>query len=199
MAPWVMTSTAGSPIDVDESVALEEGTVVTVRSIVPEDAAALVAFHRLLSDRTVFLRYFYPHRDLGSGEVAHLTRVDGRDRLALVAECEGQLVAVGRYERTPGGTDAEVAFVVADAFQHLGLGTTLLRRLAGAARDVGITTFSAEVLTENSSMLAVFHRSGFPATSSVDCGTVLLRMKIGLDGAQDGTLQTSRVPPPSGT
>jgi GNAT superfamily N-acetyltransferase len=195
-----MTTTADPPIRSVESITLAEGVTVTLRPIAPQDAAALVEFHRLLSDRTVFLRYFYPHRLLGVEEVEHLTRLDGRDRLALVVECAGQLVAVGRYDRSPGRPEAEVAFVVADAFQHRGLGTLLLRRLARAARPVGITTFSAEVLTENSRMLALFHESGFVTTSSVECGTVHLQMAIGLESeGQPGTCHTSRVPPPSGT
>jgi GNAT superfamily N-acetyltransferase len=194
-----MTTTSGRSIGSAEFLTLAEGVEVALRPIAPEDAAALVEFHRLLSDRTVFLRYFYPHRVLGVDEVDHLTRLDGRDRLALVVEHAGQLVAVGRYDRTPGRPEAEVAFVVADAFQHRGLGTLLLRRLARAARLVGITTFSAEVLTENSRMLALFHETGFVTTSSVECGTVHLQMAIGLESdAQLGTRHTSRVPPPSG-
>ena len=93
-----------------------------------------------------------------------------------------------------------MAFVVADAFQHRGLGRVLLQRLAQAARVVGLTTFTAEVLTENSRMLARFHESGFPSRSSVECGTVHLQMEIGLEpDGQAGTRQISFVPPPSGT
>ena len=195
-----MLNAASPPIGGAESLTLADGVVVTLRPITPADGAALVEFHRLLSDRTVFLRYFYPHRALGADEVDHLTRLDGRDRLALVVECAGQLVAVGRYDRSPGRTDAEVAFVVADAFQHRGLGRVLLQRLAQAARVVGLTTFTAEVLTENSRMLALFHESGFPTRSSVECGTVHLQMAIGLEpDVQEGTRQTNFVPPPSGT
>jgi GNAT superfamily N-acetyltransferase len=194
-----MTTTADPPIGAAESITLVEGVVVTLRLMAPADAAALVEFHRLLSDRSVFLRYFYPHRLLAATEVEHLTQLDGRDRLALVVECAGALVAVGRYDRAPGRPEAEVAFVVADAFQHRGLGTLLLRRLAQAARLVGITTFSAEVLTENSRMLALFHASGYVTKSSVECGTVHLEMVLGLEPeAQHGTCQTSPVPPPSG-
>ena len=105
---------------------------ISVRPITPGDADALEVFHRRLSQRSVYLRYFYPHPVLGAREIAHLTHVDGRDRLALVVEHDGELVAVGRYDRIPGSEDAEVAFVVADAFQHRGIGTLLLRRLAEA-------------------------------------------------------------------
>jgi GNAT superfamily N-acetyltransferase len=194
-----MTKLAAPPIGLDESLTLTDGVVVTLRPMIPEDGEGLIEFHRQLSDHTIFLRYFYPHRVLGTEEIQHLTRLDGRDRVALVVECDGKLVAVGRYDRSTGSTEAEVAFVVADAFQRRGLGTVLLQRLATAARLVGIATFSADVLTENSKMLAVFHESGFATTSSIECGTVHLQMAIGRDGdTQVGTLQTGHVPPPSG-
>ena len=198
--PWTVAKRAASSIGLYESFTLVEGVDVILRPIVPDDRERLVEFHRQLSDRTIFLRYFYPHRVLGVEEVKHLTLLDGRDRAALVVDHDGTLVAVGRYERLAGSSEAEVAFVVADAFQHCGLGSVLLQRLATVARLAGITTFSADVLTENSKMLAVFRESGFATTSSVDCGTVHLQMTIG--GGRDtqvGTDQTSFVPPPSGT
>jgi GNAT superfamily N-acetyltransferase len=184
-----------------EPLTLVGGPVVTLRPIVAGDAGSLVEFHRDLSDRTIFLRYFYPHRVLASAEIERLTRLDGRDRVALVVESDGKLVGVGRYERAAGSAVAEVAFVVADAFQHRGLGTILLQRLATAARSAGIDTFTADVLTENWKMLAVFHASGFATTSSIECGTVHLHMNIGrgAEGQVVGTDQTSRVPPPPGT
>ena len=48
----------------------------------------------------------------------------------------------GRYDRLPGTSEAEVAFVVADEHQGRGLGTLLLEHLAAAARERGITRSS---------------------------------------------------------
>ena len=93
-------------------------------------------------------------------------------------ECEGTLVAVGRYDRLPESTEAEVAFVVADSFQHHGLGTLLLDELAAAAWVRSITVFVASTLAENRSMLDVFHHSGFVVTSRNDHETILLRFNL---------------------
>ena len=151
---------------------------VTVRAITPADAEALVRFHGHLSPRAITLRYFYPHLQLGAEEVAHLTAVDGQDRVALVVEREGELIAVGRYDRLNDPSLAEVAFVVADNFQHHGIATMLLQRLAGRAQEVGITHLMAAVMGNNSEMLSVFHHTGFPMESHVECGTVELKMSI---------------------
>jgi GNAT superfamily N-acetyltransferase len=192
-----------SPVDeagAEAPEVLVDDILLTVRPISPEDAGALQAFHAHLSSQTIYLRYFYPHHILSASEIEHLTRVDGVDRLALVVEHDGQLVAVGRYDRLAESGEAEVAFVVADEFQHHGIGTFLLQRLADAARSVGIVCLTAEVLAENHTMLDVFFGSGFPIDSTHDCGVVELRLSIDQasnPGAQPGTHHETRVPPPS--
>ena len=101
-----------------------------VRPIRPDDAPRLVAFHNDLLPRSVFLRFFTFHTELSPKEVERFTCVDYVNRLALVAEIEDRLIAVGRYDSAPGDTEAEVAFVVADDFQHHGIGALLLDELA---------------------------------------------------------------------
>jgi GNAT superfamily N-acetyltransferase len=167
-----------STVVAGEVVALGDRTTATIRPIAPGDAAALVRFHAHLSPASITLRYFYPHLELGAAEVAHLTDVDGQDRVALVVERDGELLAVGRYDRLSDRTQAEVAFVVADAFQHQGIATMLLRRLATRAKAAGISFLVAEVLVGNKPMLSVFHATGYPTESTIACGTVELRMSI---------------------
>ncbi len=151
----------------------------SVRPIAATDAAALLRFHARLSPRSVHLRYLYPHLELASAEVTHLTCVDGINRAAYVIEHDGEIIAVGRYDRLEDPCSAEVAFVVADEFQDRGLGTTLLERLTETARRVGIGEFKASVLAENSAMLAVFHGAGFPTTQIRTYDVIELTMEIG--------------------
>src|ERR1019366_6400557 len=125
-----------------------------------------------------FLRFFSFHPELSPKEVEHFTCVDYVNRLALVAESEDRLIAVGRYDSAPGETEAEVAFVVADEFQHHGIGALLLDELARAAWERGIVSFRAETLSENRAMLDVFHHSGFSVSSSVEYGAVTLHFPI---------------------
>ncbi|HSZ36755.1 MAG TPA: GNAT family N-acetyltransferase [Acidimicrobiales bacterium] len=149
-----------------------------VRPIRPADAPQLVELHARLSPRSVYLRFFSPHPNLSDAELTRFTEVDYEDRLALVATVRGRLVAVARYDRPPGAPEAEVAFVVDDAYQHHGVGSELLDELADAARARGVTAFRAETLAENRGMLDVFHHAGFPVTSGIESGTVTLRFPI---------------------
>lgn len=120
-----------------------------------------MTFHDHLSDETIYRRFFGIHPHLSPAEVERFTTVDYRDRLALVAEIDGRLAAVARYDRFPGTDRAEVAFVVADAYQQHGLGTLLLARLTDAARQRGIAVFEAATLGRNQLMREVFRHAGF--------------------------------------
>jgi GNAT superfamily N-acetyltransferase len=168
------------PRHLERDVVSDAGTLYHLRPIRPDDAPRLIAFHRHLGARSVYLRFFSFHSELSAEEAEHFVRVDHVNRLALVAELDGRLIAVGRFESGPGETEAEVAFVVSDEFQHHGIGSVLLDELAGAARARGIVSFRADTLTENRAMLNVFHHAGFPITSNFDFGTVTVRFPIAL-------------------
>jgi acetyl coenzyme A synthetase (ADP forming)-like protein len=156
-----------------------DGTVVRIRPIRPDDAAALVEFHGRLSPDTVHLRFFSAHPRLSAREVDRFTVVDYHDRLALVVEIDAALVAVGRYDATDRDGEAEVAFVVADAYHHRGVGTLLLEHLAVAARARGIRGFVADTLAHNGPAMAMFRAAGFRVTSDrVDLGVVQVTFPI---------------------
>jgi GNAT superfamily N-acetyltransferase len=169
---------AGYPAELERDVVTLAGEVVRVRPIRPGDAPALVAFHAGLSARTVYLRFFGVHPLLADREVERFTHVDYRDRLALVVETGCRLVAVGRYDRVTGTDEAEVAFVVDDAYQHQGLGTLLADELAAAGWARGIRALVADTLADNAGMIEVFHGLGLPTTSSFDSGVVRMRLPI---------------------
>ncbi|MCL2393796.1 MAG: GNAT family N-acetyltransferase [Acidimicrobiaceae bacterium] len=166
------------PAELAGDVVLLDGTPASIRPIRPEDAAALVAFHEHLSAETVYRRFFGIHPHLTPREVERFTHVDYRDRLAIVAEIDHLLAAVARYDRLPGTDRAEVAFVVADAYQHHGLGTLLLTRLVAAARDRGVTSFEAETLERNRLMREVFRHAGFPCEEHDVDGVVVVTFPI---------------------
>jgi len=141
-------------------VLLSDGSTASIRQAHPGDEAALTAFHARLSERTVVLRFFNPWRVTGEF-VERLTHFDGIDACCLVAERNDTIVAVAEYDRIAGQPDAEVAFVIDDAYQGRGLGTLLLEHLAGVARRHGIKRFVADTLAENHRMLQVFKDVGF--------------------------------------
>jgi GNAT superfamily N-acetyltransferase len=183
-----------------QSIELFDGMPAILRPILPGDAEALLRFHANLSPATVHRRFFGYHPILTIDEVRRFTHVDGTDRVAFVVSTSSELIAVGRYERDGTAPEAEVAFVVADAYQRHGLGSLLFERLAQRARVFGIERFTAETLAENGAMLAVFRDSGYPLRSTVGAGVVDVTLDIGALSSnvlspQPGTDHASSVPP----
>jgi GNAT superfamily N-acetyltransferase len=166
------------PEELQADVELASGATLHLRPIRSDDAEKLVKFHAQLSFNSIYCRYFSLHPVLSTIEVKHFTQVDYVNRLALVVEDGNELVAVGRYDRCPESSSAEVAFVVRDDYQHLGLGHRLLDALAEAAWERGITDFSAETMSSNHDMLSVFRHSGFPVTTSSEFNEISVHFSI---------------------
>lgn len=155
-----------------------ENVHLHLRPIRPDDREKLSCFHSKLSADSIYRRYFSLHPQLSPLELAHLTQVDYVDRLALVVESGDEIIAVARYERYPGTDEAEVAFIVADTYQHHGLGHLMLYHLADAAWARGITTFLAETLATNREMMSVFLTSGYPVTTRYQDQEIMVRLSI---------------------
>jgi GNAT superfamily N-acetyltransferase len=166
------------PKGLEADVEIRGGRTLTLRPIRVDDEENLLAFHAHLSADSVYRRYFSFHPELARHEVHHLTHVDYDSRLALVIEDGDDIVGVARYERRHDTSEAEVAFVVRDDYQHLGLGRRLFASLAVAARSRGVTIFTAETLCRNHDMISVFRHSGFPVTSSISAGEISVRISI---------------------
>jgi hypothetical protein len=88
---------------------------------------------------------------------------------------------------------AEIAFAIADATQHNGLGTILLSQLSGAAEQARIAVLSAEVLPQNHRMLHVFRDCGFPLTTRTLPGAVLVELATSRSSATPDAVQPSQV------
>ena len=92
-----------------------------------------------------------------------------------------QIVGGGRYLRIGEAGDggrAEVAFLVDDAHQGLGIGSRLFRHLVAIARALGIAQFEADVLPANEGMLRLFSRSGLPVSRTVTPDAVHLTIDL---------------------
>ena len=134
-------------------VRLRSGREVTIRSIRPDDGARLQAAYDRLSPQSKYQRFLSPKPHLTNADVRFLVQIDGVDHVAMVATAVGDpelILGVARFVRLsedPG--TAEFAVVIGDPFQHEGLATELLGRLARAATDRGIARFRATMLAAN--------------------------------------------------
>jgi acetyltransferase len=160
---------------------MKDGNEVTIRPIRPEDEPLMAKFHETLSDRSVYLRYFCSLSLSRRVQHERLLRIcfgDYDREMALVAELtdpstgERRILAVGRMNRLHAGNEAEVAVLVSDQYQKLGLGNELLRRVVQIARDEKLSRVSAEMLTDNVAMRAITKHLGFRVRASDDLTSV---------------------------
>ncbi len=156
----------------ETDVVLSDGGTVKIRPIVPDDAPLIESLHASLSAETIYFRFFSPVKKLSETMLYRFVNVDYSDRMAFVAILREEIIAVSRYERLPGRSEAEVAFLVSDAHQGRGLGSIMLEMLAARASEAGITRFIAETLPENQKMLRVFHGAGYKDSRSYQDGVV---------------------------
>ena len=157
---------------------LSDGHTVAIRPIKPSDAPRIEALHSRLSPETIYFRFFTPLPRLSPPMLSRFVNVDYDDRMALVALLGDDIIAVARYDRLPGSSSAEVAFLVDDAHQGRGIATIMLEFLVESAREAGISTFIADTLPENMRMLRVFRDAGFEDSRSFQDGVIRVRFDI---------------------
>jgi acetyltransferase len=164
----------------------KDGKDVVIRPIRPEDEPMMIEFHKKLSERSVYLRYFQPLKLTQRTAHERLTRtcfIDYNREMALVAERkneagEPEILAVGRLSKLHGRDEAELAAVATDAAQHKGLGTELYRRLIEFARDEKLKLVVSNMLPENREMRAVCVKHGFKMFSDLEDNMIRAELEL---------------------
>jgi RimJ/RimL family protein N-acetyltransferase len=161
--------------------ALRDGRRVEIRALRPDDRDGLLAAAGRSSAQSLYRRFFAVRRGFTEREIAFFSNVDFVDHVALVAVVEEDgrpvIVGSGRYVVTQPG-QAEVAFAVIDQYQGQGIGAALMRHLAAIARATGLRELTAEILPDNSPMLKVFEKSGFPLTTKRESRVVHVTLRL---------------------
>lgn len=162
---------------------LSDGRDFTIRPIRPEDAEMEQQFVRQLSDESKYFRFMHRVHELTQKMLVRFTQIDYDYEMALIAvtENEGQEqeLGVARYVTNPDGRSCEFALVIADQWQHHGIGQRLMRQLIEIARNRGLESMQGEVLSGNSRMLKLvrllgFHINGVPDDYRVKCVKLIL-------------------------
>lgn len=145
-------------------VRLANGALLQLRPVSPEDLGALQLWFGTVSPESRYLRFHGNFSSLSDAHWRHLTVVDGTDRLGLLALIDDQVVGIGhvvRVEESPH--TGEIALLVSDRHQRLGIGGALRDRLTHAAGSVGITRLVAHVLPNNQAMRRLLAAGSFKA------------------------------------
>jgi GNAT superfamily N-acetyltransferase len=141
---------------------LKSGKTLHFRPLLPSDEFAYRNFFYSLQEDTIYYRFFYQMK-LFSHEVIQKqwASVDYRKNMSMIGLVQKaghqEIVAIGTYAQEDD-TNAEVAFVVREDFQGMGIASYLLEILEGIARENDYRRFTATVLKDNQAMLNVFRK-----------------------------------------
>ena len=151
---------------------------LTVREITIDDIERLRRMFNRLSPDSVYRRFFSPIHEPSRSALLWLTSVDHAHRDAIVALDGDEIVAVARYDGRAGTNRAEIAVTVEDAWQRLGVGGRLTKRLALRAAEQGIESFEAVVQPDNRPALGLLRKLSPDAAVRFDQGEYAASMPL---------------------
>jgi ribosomal protein S18 acetylase RimI-like enzyme len=160
---------------------LRDGRTIEIRALHKDDRDDMLAAVGRTSGSSLQRRFFAVRRGFSDAEIAFFMNIDFDKHVALVAllleDGRPAIVGGGRYVLVKDD-EAELAFLVIDAYQGQGIGRLLMKHLIAIARKKGLRALTAEVLPENAAMLRLFRNFGFRAVPQHDFSAVHLVLEL---------------------
>ena len=168
------------PEGFETTMATKDGSELIVRPIRPTDEEMLGDMFYDLSDQTIINRFFSMLKSMPHRKLQQFCCIDYDSEMSLVALTkEGvkqKVVGIGSYYLNPATHRAEIAFMMADAWQGKGIGTFMMQELVKIAKSKKIKGFTAEVMRDNVAMIALMHKAGVEPKSTIVDGSYLFTM-----------------------
>jgi acetyltransferase len=165
--PRVRMALAPYPVELERTITLDDGTILAVRPVRPDDAPRYVENFRMMDQDDIRSRFFTILRELPPTMLARLTQIDYERELALIAEQPrggddpNGIYGIVRLTSLPDGARAEFGIIVRSDWKGRGLGTALMRMIIAYARERSIALIEGSVLRENQVMLDLAEDLGF--------------------------------------
>lgn len=171
------------PMNIATEHIFRDGLKVRFRAIKPSDEEDMRRLFYRFSDQTVYRRFFYPIRTMPHHKMQQYVNIDYSQVMSVVALVgepgEGTIIAEARYARDEKSAYGDVAFVVEENYQGLGIASYLYEMLIRLAKERGLKGFTAQVLQTNKGMMKVFEKGHLPITARLKDG--LYRLEIPFD------------------
>ncbi len=145
--------------------ALRNGTEVLLRPIKPEDEPMWLEMFQSFSEESIRYRFFQMLKDTPHEVRVRYCNIDYDREMAIVAEMlEGgkrKILGVSRLSFEPDNKNSEMAFIVGDNWQNLGLGTKMVDYTLDIAVEMGVENVYAIMLPDNYRALTLTKKMGF--------------------------------------
>lgn len=168
------------PSDIATEHTFKGGIKVRFRAIKPSDEEGMRRLFYRVSEKGVYERFFRRIRTMPHSKMQEYINVDWNQAISVVGLVgvpgKGKIIAEARYIREKNRPFAEVAFLVDEAYQAIGIGTYLYHLLLKHARDQGIEGFSAEVLFSNIGMMKLFKKCADRIEAKLENGVYELKI-----------------------
>ena len=153
-----------------------------MRPVRPEDEPLYGPFFAAVTQQDLRLRFFAPVKEFGHSFIARFTQIDYARAMAFIAieESSGKMLGVVRLHADANYDSGEYAILVRSDLKGRGLGYLLMQMIIEYARAEGIKSIEAQVLSENSAMLAMCRELGFaiaPDPRDPDTCLVMLALR----------------------
>jgi len=144
---------------------LRNGQEVTLRPIKPEDEPMWLEWFQSLSEESIRYRFFQMLKDTPHEVRVRYCNIDYDREVAIVAELiengKRKILGVNRLSIESDGKHGEMAFIVSDYWQGLGLGTKLVDYTLDIAKEKGVENVYAIMLQDNYRALSLTKKMGF--------------------------------------
>jgi acetyltransferase len=144
---------------------LKNGQKVLLRPIKPEDEPMWLEMFQNFSEESIRYRFFEMLRDTPHEIRVRYCNIDYDREIAIVAETttggKRRLLGVTRLSIEPDGKSGELAFIVGDEWQNLGLGTKIVDYTLEIAKEMGIERVYSIMLIDNYRAMSLTKKMGF--------------------------------------
>lgn len=183
-AQLALTAPGGPDLGHDRVLLLHDGSEVLLRDAAPSDAPLVAALHARCSPESRRARFLSPTPRLEPGLLRRLVGPDGgRSVLALTSDGGSAVGLADLRVGEPGRSSASFGVLVEDAWQHRGLGTALVRRIAETAVEHGVGELTGTVPADAAGITRLLHKAGLHPTAVPDDDTLHLRIPLAASGA----------------
>jgi acetyltransferase len=173
---------------------MRDGRTVLLRPIKPEDEPLWLEMFQNFSEESIRFRFFQILKDTPHETRIRYTNIDYDREIAIVPELtedgKKRILGVARVSLEPDRKTGEIAFIVADPWQGLGLGTKMVDHALEICKDMKVETLYAIMLPDNIRAINLMRKMGFTITYMND-GTV----KGTLDLKQEDEAFVCPIPP----
>lgn len=175
------------PLEIDEKAILKGGISVRFRPIKSSDEDQMRRLFYRFSDEAIYYRYFHSVYVMPHEKMQEYVNVNWKNTMSVVGLIGepglGIIISEARYLIDKSGETAEIAIIVDEKYNGLGIATYMVNLLKQIGRKRNIKVFVAEILSSNRIMMKVFKKV-FPNLEAIyeEGGSYSLIMPVSKNG-----------------